>query len=161
MIDFDIFSEHKPGVDPVTIKVTDISSHLRRGRDEQENKCQERARNYFASQEDFGRLKSQLEERFKEFLDGISKRLDAELGIEKMTTDRSTCLIRKGQEGEADHDRALFTGYGHLFYGFDVLMHIYYLSIWSDLFYRQGLEARDFGYVDPDGRVLTEVGEEG
>lgn len=154
VIDFDIFREHEPGVDPITIRVTALSSELRRDENESEDAYMERVRNHFASQKDFNKFRNNLEKRFETFLDGICEKFNDRLGIKNITVDWNTHLIRKG---EIERDWSLFTGYGYPFYAFNPFWDLYYLSIWSTLFYDQGLEVEQFEYVEPDGTVLAEV----
>ena len=157
VIDFDIFHEHRPGVDPITIRITALSSELRRDKNESEDEYTGRVKSRFANQADFNRFKGELEEQFQAFLDGICQKFNDKLGIEEIDVDKCTRLIRKEKDGEARHDWALYSGYGCAFYAFDPLWDLYYLSIWSSLFYDQELAVEQFEYVDPDGAVLAAI----
>jgi hypothetical protein len=155
VIDFDIYREHEPGVDPITIRVTALSSKLRRGRDESEDEYMERVKDNFRSQEDFDEFKNGLQQHFEGFLDQIRDRLNARLGIEEIKIDWNTCLIRKERKNEQARNWTIYTDYGYPFYAYNPVLDLYYLSVWSNLFYDRGFQAKQFAYVDPDGSVLA------
>lgn len=161
VIVFNIVKEHKHGEYPITVSITAVSSKLHREMNEQKDDYFERIKDYFSSQNNFDNFRNEFEERFKSFFDSICDGFNTKLGIQigRINKRWKTRFIRKEKEGDIEQNWFLYTSYGGPFYGFSSLWDLYFLSLWTDLFYAQGYEASQFEYVNLDGTVLTDVGD--
>lgn len=155
VIDCGIYREHRPGMDPIVIRITGISSQLKRRPDESTETYYARTKRYFDTQEAFNQFRQQLEARFETFLDQLKAAFSHRLGIEQIQADMETRVVRK-MEGDTANWEA-YTGYGGPFYGYDAMNDLFALMVWQDLMTTSDLSMGDFAYVEPGGEVLTEV----
>ena len=151
VIEFDVCREHRHNVDPISVKITAVSSALRRGQAESGNDFYLRAGAYFASQEALDGFQGELARRFADFTGRVRDGLAKELGVEQIRVDRQTRVARTPDNWTP------YTAYGQPFYGYDALWDLCYMDMWQALMssYRVGLS--EFVYTEPDGRALTEV----
>ena len=159
VIDFDIYRQHRPDVDPIVIHITALSSELKRKGDESTEAYSARTERYFASQEAFDQFRQRLQTHFEEFLKRIKEGFKRRLGIEGIQVETETRVVRKQRSVEAG-DYEEYIDYGYPFYGYDSESDLYYLWYWHNLTEAQALHQSNFTYVEPSGGIITEVAEE-
>jgi len=159
VIDFDIFREHTPGKDPIVIKITAISSELKRRKDEPEENFRMRTEPYFTDQQSFDMFHQLLDSHFENFLTILQNKIKANLGAKEVSLKKETRVLPRGEKDKLDKH----TGFGYPFYGFDPIFDLFMMGMFFDYLdsFDLSLDGHNFNYVDPDGTGWDNSGAEG